>query len=214
MQLDPKMRLKSGQAANLYEYEHGEAGGELGKRYQVSEYPNVIFFLLTIKHIVTNNPYLWERFLFWSTLDEKRALECLSYGSYPILRIFADSSNHGDFLPSEPAYINVNINLASELQHGWDPFSMKSFEALVLHELVHWGRDQSKTEDGYYAVDGLDLDTEKGEKVMKRLSLDSGKRFSFDVYLDPDQPQLGYRTTPYPDAPVIKLPKKKAKRKR
>ena len=54
---------------------------------------------------------------------------------------------------------------------------IKGAEALILHELCHWGRHKTGTEDDYYQVDGIQLD--------------SGDMFKRDAYIDPNRPHLG-----------------------
>ena len=144
------------------------------ENYGISMY--VFFYWL--KTNVPKNQKVWKAFLKWSTLDEKTALDCLSLGTSPILKInenlFGDPYSNGHFKPSEPDFINVAGRFAQNARGSGKIEDLKALEALILHELCHWGRCRTNTEDGYY---------ENGA--------DSGDMFKREAYSNPNKPHLG-----------------------
>jgi hypothetical protein len=75
-------------------------------------------------------------------------------GTYPVLRIneylYGDVHSNGHFMPIEPNVINVSGKYAINIKRRGYIEDLKGLEALVLHELCHWGRCRTKTEDGNY----------------------------------------------------------------
>lgn len=138
----------------------------------------IYVFLYWLGYTVPKNEKIWKAFLKWSSLDEKTARECLSVGTNPVLRInenlFGDAHSNGHFKPGEPNVINVAGRDALNGKGRGKIEDLKAMEALILHELCHWGRFRTKTEDGYY--DG---------------GADSGDMFKREAYTNPNLPHLG-----------------------
>jgi hypothetical protein len=148
----------------------------------LEDFPGIALYLHIFKYQVYNNKKVWNAFLNWSTLDEKSALEALTYGTKPILRIDKDVFkffSNGHFKCSDPDYINIERLYATNIQgsKSVDIQDLKSFEAIVLHEMVHWARCRNKVDDSQVV------------KVGDR-ELDSGDLFKREAYINPEAPWL------------------------
>jgi hypothetical protein len=146
------------------------------------KYAAMIPFLRQMGLELPRNKKVWNAFLKWSTLFEAVAFYAVTYGTSPLVRILEPldpTTSNGHFEPSNPQYINIKwvfaANINAALKDGRAPAieDTKAFEALLLHELCHWGRWFTNSSDGQYEFG------------------DSGDMFKREAYKDPYRPHLG-----------------------
>ena len=123
----------------------------------------------------------WEAFLEWSGLSENDAATAISYGTFPIINIkptLSSPHDHGHFNPNFPDDIWIRRDSVQTYEHTEDEArafqTAKYLEKLILHELVHWGRN--------YAALGDDFEYDGN---------DSGDMFENAAYSNPNLPHLG-----------------------
>ena len=163
---------------------------------QMWKYPNVALYLHVIKSSVVGNEKVWSAFKEWSTLSDEQARECLTYGTVPILRIADSIYANGHFSSSQPSYINVGQKYAHAVQTASEGRAfehIKALEAIILHELCHWGRHLNSEPDEYYYETGKTPKSVGSDVIMvdAKLELDSGDMFKRKAYSNPWKPHLG-----------------------
>jgi hypothetical protein len=146
----------------------------------IVEFSKFDSYLQNFSNSVQDSQKVWDAFLKWSFLDVAAAVEALSYGTYPIIKvkdsIFGSAHDYGHFKSSFPNEIwirrdsvqtfNSTTDATVEYQTG------KYLESLILHEMVHWGRYWTSSED-----------KEEG-------GLDNGDRFQAEAYKDVNNPHI------------------------
>jgi hypothetical protein len=153
----------------------------------VLELPRLDWYIKNIfRKQVYNDKRVWEALLKWSTLDEATALEALSHGHTPILKLKGSmtktETDNGHFRPSEPHFISCGYHYAKAIdggiEHGtlsWQ--QVKAFEGIVLHEMVHWGRCRNGVSDEFELLI-------KGK--LKGTYWDNGLLFKSEAYNNKD----------------------------
>lgn len=148
---------------------------------QLDEFPWFHLFLEDLSRLRYESK-IWEPFLEWSSLSDTMAARAVAYGTFPIVNvkksIFDNAHDYGHFKPSFPDDIWIRRDSVQTYEKTEDPAvewkTGKYLESLILHELVHWGRNAS----------GVGDDFESG-------GLDSGDMFQKAAYSDPNNPHLG-----------------------
>lgn len=146
----------------------------------IVEFSKFDSYLQNFSNSVQDSQKVWDAFLKWSCLDVSSAVEVLSYGTYPIIKIkdsiFDSAHDYGHFNPSFPDEIWIRRDAVQTFDKTTDArveFEKgKYLESLILHELVHWGRYWTSSED----------ESEGG--------LDNGDKFQEEAYKNVYKPHL------------------------
>ncbi len=148
----------------------------------IVEFSKFDSYLQNFSNSVQDSQKVWEAFLKWSCLDVAAAVEALSYGTYPIIKIKksaqdnAADGDYGHFNSSFPNEIWIRRDTVESFDRTKDAnrefMYGKYLESLILHEIVHWGRHWMSMED---KIEG---------------GLDTGDKFQAEAYTNVNQPHL------------------------
>ena len=147
----------------------------------IDKYPFLIELLLDLKTLPKRRPFVYEKFQEYSDLVGSKAYQALQFGTLPIITVESGSFVWGNYAPdnNKRKYpdntIALNKRFVDDFEiigrwHHRDTYAPDKaweaavgdaklmVEAIVLHELVHWG---DWTFDGVYK-DGLTKEGELG----------------------------------------------------
>jgi hypothetical protein len=114
---------------------------------------------------------IWDAFREFGQLSEHEATRALTWGQDPIVRfVRLGAQKLGLFVPSAPNAVLVSYAVADAYERAPGlRTNQLCLEALVLHEMVHWG-------------DWRHDRTSRPDRVQGSLRLDAGDQFEVAAY--------------------------------
>lgn len=114
--------------------------------FQINRFPQLTSFVREkLYDSVSRNMNVWKAFLKYSQLDDETAKLALTSNQARPLLLISDLSHHGRsvfgaFSIYQPNRIYISTLVANKFEKEFNIRDADNFlEALILHELVHWG---------------------------------------------------------------------------